>query len=312
MEKKICQVIVMCALFTFSACNSAKKQDRTNKSGDIQATDTERVVNEDIRFCESTYPYQGGVLIANFGTEQLNPLNTEGKGYILFYKDSTMSELIPADGNLSAPKGMYEKDDYLFICDVNKIVVYNLKDLRMAPQIIQFPKEDLFINDLAVSGNELYASVTNTGRIYRMSISDMTQVGQLKPTVWCEVAGPNGLVIDGHSMYVASYPADGNTTADNVVYVIPDLSQPRPEKLITEAGQYDGLALSADKKTLYVTNWMPAGVYAIDMDTHSIAPLKMKTEVGGAADMTLSGDRLYIPDLPNSRVVILPLGSTLE
>lgn len=44
------------------------------------------IVNENIRYCESTYPYNGGILIANFGTEQLNPLNAEGKGYILYYK----------------------------------------------------------------------------------------------------------------------------------------------------------------------------------------------------------------------------------
>ena len=48
------------------------------------------VVNEGIRFCESTYPYDGGILIANFGTEQLNPLNTDGKGYILYYKDLSL------------------------------------------------------------------------------------------------------------------------------------------------------------------------------------------------------------------------------
>lgn len=36
-------------------------------------------VGEGLRFCESTYPYEGGVLIANFGTEELNPLNGEGR-----------------------------------------------------------------------------------------------------------------------------------------------------------------------------------------------------------------------------------------
>lgn len=304
------QAMLMSILLVFSSCNSAKKQAIANNNPNVAPVDTECVVNEGIRFCESTYPYKGGLLIANFGTEQLNPLNTKGKGYILYYKDSVMTKLIPSDGNLSAPKGMYEKDDYLFICDVNKIVVYNLKDMSAAPQIIKFPKEDLFINDLAASGDMLYASVTNTGRIYQMDISDITRAGELKPKVWCEVAGPNGLVIDGNSMYVASYPADGKTTADNVVYLIPDLSQPKPEKFITEAGQYDGLALSADKKTLYVTNWMPAGVYAINMDTKSISPLMMKTKVAGAADMTLEGDKLYIPDLPNSQVVVLPLDFT--
>ena len=48
---------------------------------------TVKEVNDGIRYCESTYPYQDGLLIANFGTEELNPLNSEGKGYIVFYKE---------------------------------------------------------------------------------------------------------------------------------------------------------------------------------------------------------------------------------
>ena len=42
------------------------------------------IVNENIRYCESTYPYNGGILIANFGTEQLNPLNAYRSTYLLF------------------------------------------------------------------------------------------------------------------------------------------------------------------------------------------------------------------------------------
>ena len=74
------------------------------------------IVNENIRYCESTYPYNGGILIANFGTEQLNPLNAEGKGYILYYKNGKMDTLVPADGNLNAPKGMFMRDNQLYIC----------------------------------------------------------------------------------------------------------------------------------------------------------------------------------------------------
>ena len=53
------------------------------------------IVNENIRYCESTYPYNGGILIANFGTEQLNPLNAEGKGYILYYKNTRVRVRVP-------------------------------------------------------------------------------------------------------------------------------------------------------------------------------------------------------------------------
>ena len=58
---------------------------------------TAKIVSEDLRYCESTYPYQEGILIANFGTSELNPLNSEGKGYIAYYKDGNTKVLIPAD-----------------------------------------------------------------------------------------------------------------------------------------------------------------------------------------------------------------------
>lgn len=265
------------------------------------------VISENIRFCESTYPYEGGILIANFGTEQLNPLNTEGKGYIVAYKNGATSVLIPADGNLSAPKGMHLKENYLFICDVNKVVVYHLAATDEKPQVITFPEGDLFVNDLAAAGDVLYVSVTNSGRIYRMDISRPDAVGA--PVAWTEVPGPNGIIIENGTMYVASYPADGNTTDANAIYRITDLTQPTPEKFIATPGQYDGIALSADKKTMYITNWVPAEVSAINMETKAITPLNIGLEkpLIGAADITVTGECMYIPDLPNSRVVIYPL-----
>ena len=59
--------------------------------------------DQGLRFCESTYPYDGGLLIANFGSSQLDPLNSEGKGYVVLYRNGTSEVLIPADGNLSGP-----------------------------------------------------------------------------------------------------------------------------------------------------------------------------------------------------------------
>lgn len=265
------------------------------------------IITDNFRFNESTYPYDEGILVANFGTEQLNPLNEEGKGYIAYRKGGRTDILIPADGSLSAPKGMFVKDGYLFVCDVNKVVVYNLNALAETPQTIRFPEGDLFVNDLAASGNTLYASVTNTGRIYSMDVSNPAAMGEVVPAKWVDIAGPNGLVIDGGTMYVASYPADGKTTAANVVYKIADLGNPVPEKFITTPGQYDGIALSADKKTMYVTNWVPAGVYCIDMETRVMTSLAIGEEVAGPADITVVDGEMYIPDLPNSRLLCIPV-----
>ena len=263
------------------------------------------VIDKGIRYCESTYPYNDGLLIANFGTEQLNPLNTEGKGYIVLHKDGKNEVLIPADGHLSAPKGMLVRDGYLYVCDVNKVMVYNLADKAAEPRTIALPKGNLFANDLVSEGDYLYVSVTNTDRIFRVDISRPGQPGQ--PQEWLSVAGPNGLLLHEGSLYVASYPADGRTTDAHVVYRIADLKNPVAEKWMEVPGQYDGLAVASDGKALYVTNWTPAQVSRIDLNTRQLSPLDLKLPQAlvGPADITVTGGYLYIPDLPNSRVVVV-------
>lgn len=75
MRTKLC-IIALGAFAVLNSCQSNKKKSISDDTA-IAVQDTERVITDGIRFCESTYPYQGGLLIANFGTEQLNPLNDE-------------------------------------------------------------------------------------------------------------------------------------------------------------------------------------------------------------------------------------------
>lgn len=263
------------------------------------------VIDNGIRYCESTYPYDGGILIANFGTEQLNPLNTEGKGYIVMHKDGKNEVLIPADGHLSAPKGMLVRDGRLYVCDVNKVVVYNLKDRSTEPQTIVLPEGHLFANDLVAEGRYLYISVTNTGMVFRVDISNPSRPGV--PEEWLAVDGPNGLLLHGGSLYIASYPADGNTTDAHVVYRVASLEKPVAEKWMDIPGQYDGLALASDGKSIYVTNWTPAQVSRINLDTRTMTPLdiRLPQSLVGPADISVKDGCIYIPDLPNSRVVVV-------
>lgn len=75
-------------------------------------------------------------------------------------------------------------------------------------------------------------------------------------------------------MYVASYPADGNTSEKHVVYRISDLTNnPQPEKLVTVPGQYDGIAFASDGASLYVTNWTPAGISRINLRNGDLLPV---------------------------------------
>lgn len=271
---------------------------------EAQKPETETVISQGLQYNESTFAYDGGLLIANFGSSELNPLNNEGKGYIAMLKDDLVSVFIPADGNLSAPKGMLLKDDYLLVCDVNKLVAYKLDDPSREAQVLTMPSGELFVNDIVTDGNDIYISVTNSGNIFKIDGSDLSKLSSAEPEIWCNVVGANGLVINDDVMYVASYPADGATTEANVIYAISDLSNPVATKLTTRVGQWDGLALSDDNSTLYASSWSPVELVSIDLKSGMITELEIDTEFVGAADFTLSDGKLYIPDLPNSKLII--------
>ena len=292
MKKTTLTALSMMAVLFISGCASTPKPTSVT------------IFSEGLRYCESTYSYDGGILIANFGSSELDPLNSEGKGYVVRYREGASEVLIPADGNLSGPRGMYLRDGHLFICDVNKIVAYDLENRDVAPQVILLPEGEAFVNDLAADGNTLYASVTNTGHIFRLDITDPARAGE--PELWLEMAGPNGLVIRDGAMYVACYSPDGTAKSEHVIYRIGDLQNPVAEPFVTIPGQYDGIAFSTDGKWLYVTNWAPAGLSRINVETRAIEPVDLALEqpLIGPADMTVADGRIYVPDLPNSRVVI--------
>ncbi len=302
--KKI-SIITLLAALLFLSCNGKKTNENSGNTSDSISSET--VITSQLKFNESTLPYDGGVLVANFGGDALNPLNTDGKGYIAYYKNDSVQILFPADGTLNAPKGMLVLNDYLYVADVNKVAAFNLKDKSQKPIILQLSNNELFVNDLTSDGNILYVSVTNTGNIYKIDVSDPLKFSAQKPELFTNVVGANGLLVESGKMYVASYPADGLTTDKNVVYVINDLKNPVAESLITQPGQYDGLAFSSDKNTLYVTNWSPVQLAAIDLETKSISPVPMENQFESMADITIENDKIFIPDLAGSKLVVKTL-----
>lgn len=290
MMKKIL-ILSVCAMATV-ACTTKNKV---------------REITENLRFCESTLPYNGGLLISNFGGDQLNPLNTDGKGYIAFLKDDSVSVFIPPSGILSAPKGLEIKGNSLFIADVNKVVVYDLDSLSILPQIITFPVEDVFVNALAIDGDTMYVTVTNTGRVYTLDVSDVSNVSAVSPVLFAEVVGANGIVADGDNLYVASYPADDVVTDENTIYMLTKgVDGVVKKKLIERPGQYDGLVLSKDKKHLFFTSWLGGEIGKIALETGNVDLFVNDIAPTGPADMSLYGDdMLAVPDLPNSRVLMI-------
>lgn len=209
------------------------------------------VLTRNLQICYSVCPYHDGLLITNWGTDSINPLNSEGKGYIAFHKEGITSILIPANGTLSAPKGVAVKDDYLFVADVNKVVVYNLNETSDQPQVIVFPEGNDFVSDLAIIGNVLLAAVTNTSSIYALDISNPAQIDVGSLAIYAVVPGATSLCVSDYHLFIGSSTTYGEPTEFNVIYMIDDLSNPVPQAITHRIGQYQDLALTPDGESLY-------------------------------------------------------------
>ena len=209
------------------------------------------VLTRNLQICYSVCPYQDGLLISNWGTDSINPLNQEGKGYIAFHKEGVTSILISADGTLSAPKGMAVKDDYLFVADVNKVVVYNLNETSDQPQVISFPEGNDFVSDVAIVGNVLLAAVTNTSSIYALDISNLAHIDVGSLAVYAVVPGATSLCVSDYHLFIGSSTTYGEPTEFNVIYMIDDLSNPVAQPMTHRIGQYQDLALAPDGESLY-------------------------------------------------------------
>lgn len=274
------------------------------------------IYEKNLKFCEGTVLYKHMVLVSNFGTETLEPLNNEGKGYIVAIDGAKTSVFIPADGNLSAPKGMAIHSGHLFIADVGRVVVYNLRRIKEKPQVIKFSDDDLFVNDIVGVGDMLLVSVTNTGRLYGLDVSEMEQLAYRKPILLGNVPGANGLAISESNLYIASYNPSGTPEAENVIYVANIAKPGEPlKKLISglSPGQYDGIAVSADGTKLYFSSWttranIGAAIWVYNLEGKTAARLvDLQLPFKGPADISIKGTTLWVPDLVQSKVYRIDL-----
>ena len=154
--------------------------------------------------------------------------------------------------------------------------------------------------------NYVYISVTNSGKIFKLDTTNPNSIDEDSLVEFASVPGANGLTIHNNTMYIASYPADGQTTTENVIYKIEDIDHPIVEKFIDRPGQYDGLAIYGNR--LYFTNWVNNEVGYINLSNKEVHLLDIEgVKLNGPADITILEDKLYIPNLPSSQLVITEL-----
>lgn len=265
-------------------------------------------ITEGIHWCESVFPWEGGIFISNFTHfRSSEPVPTESKGFVTYAKEGRMENYIPPDGRLRNPTGTYICGRAFFVCDGPDLKIFDREHPDAMPRVIAFSRNDV-VNALTADSRYLYISLTMRGKIYRLDVSP-EKVMTAYPEPWLDVPGPNGLTMNGKTMYIASIPTDFRSfTEQNVIYRVPDVTAAHPEveKLNVPPGLYDGVALSDSGKTLYFSDWDTASVSAMNLETSQIRTVYSEKGIG-PSDIAQAGGKLYVPDLPNSRLIVIDL-----
>lgn len=264
-----------------------------------------------LQYCYGTVWAGDRLLISNYGGETLDPLGISGNGFIMQLKDGVLSEYIPKGMGLNSPKGMAVKDDYLYVADVNCILVFNMKDLKAKPQVIAFPENNLFVSDLAFRDNFLYASVRDAGLIYFMEITDPTKISQSTPDIAIPtVSGPNGITIYKDTMFICSYPV-AEIGKDNSIYMVNNLLDLNPMlyKLESLPGYYCGIQYDPVSRMVYYTDGINGQLRSIDMNeqTNNNQLLLPEKVLLSPQMLTLANGKLYVPDVDASKLYVFTI-----
>ena len=281
------------------------------------------IIQDGIRFSECVRPYDGGVLIANYGSAHVPPGIDDRKGYVLFHKNGKTETVISA-GILHNPSGMAVKDHYLFICDGTHLRIFDLDRPQELPQTVTFPAP-YYLKAAAIDGNTLYVSSNNIGQIFTLDISHPEKMGRVQPKKWLELQGVECMAVGNGVMYITAPPENGPDTEEadmeNIIYRVSDLRHPQAEKFISKkvysgnpaadknvSVYYEGITLSEDNYALYVADHRvkTGAILVVDIGTKELRTI-YEAEGLDPADITLTDKALFIPDMKNHRVLKLEL-----
>ena len=242
----------------------------------------------------------GQVFVSNIAGE---PTEKNGQGSIYtLTPDGKLKKQDWATG-LDAPKGMRRLGSELLVADIDKIVAFDIETAKKTREIkIQGSK---FLNDIAVDEKtgKIYVSDTTPSAIYVIDGSK-AEIFAMGP----ELEHPNGLLIDGDELIVASWGLelkdDWSVSKDGGIYALDVKTKKRRDITDAPLGNLDGLEKTT--KGYLVSDWLNGGVIHI-----SNVGKKLKTWAfpQGSADLGYDAKTglIFVPEMLENKITAIRL-----
>jgi hypothetical protein len=255
-------------------------------------------------FCQ----YNGGLLISNWNQSDYalhnNKLNKKN-GFISYLKNGKNRILIKK-GDLFLPTGMAVKEDYLFVADLNRIVIFDLKNDNRKVDEIYFQQEEILIPDLLVAGNALFIAVRNLNKIYILNIENPENIDHSSLLPYIEIHSPSALLMSDYHLFISTNSIEDKYKDENSIFIVDDLSLPAPRKLTHHSTLYQGMTFSADRMKILFTDYANHGqTGSLTFETGEISYQKAGDENSCFTDLVIFDSKLYISDLINKAILVI-------
>lgn len=227
----------------------------------------------------------------------------DGNGFIS--QVSLDGRMIKADWitGLDAPKGLALRKGKLFVADIDQLVEIDVKEGKVLKK--HAAKDAKFLNDVAVSSDDqVFVSDTGTNTIWRLA--------EDKFEPWLQndqLAGPNGLLVQGDQLIVAAF---GKIGASGPEGPGPLLAVSLADKTIKPfadgkpLGNLDGLE-ALDATHFLLTDYMAGGLFTVDAETGKMD--KLLSLPSGSADFAYvaASKTVLIPLMNDNKLVAYQL-----
>ncbi len=250
---------------------------------------------------ESITEEDGIYYVACIGKE-MTPTVKDGDGFIVTM-DKTGKIISPnafPDVKLDAPKGAIIENGILYVTDIDRIVGIDIKSGKQVKNIDLSQEKMVFLNDLAEGNDILYASATDINKIFTV---DPATGKYIEFRTKLPITGPNGLVCDKSTLYVAEYAATAGKAQGQIKAI--SLQTGDVTTIVPQPGQYDGLA----KKDGFIyfsdweTNGKPGAVKKISATTPETSQDATATPANGPADFIIEDGIIWLPSMVDKRIL---------
>ena len=218
------------------------------------------------------------------------PTDKDGNGFIsTLTLDGKINELRWVPG-LNAPKGMGIFNGLLYVTDIDRVAVIDIKNKTIL-KFFEFP-EAKFLNDIAVDQKgSVYISDMMSARIYRIHDD--------KSETWLDdaaITNPNGLYVENNKLMIGCKKI-----------VLAGLADKELLTWLEDTGGIDGLEAAGDGRYLF-SDWS-GNVYMVDTDK-KIEKILDTTPAGiNAADIEFIPEKrlLLVPTFGDNRIMAYEL-----